>query len=112
MGVGSDAWEGAVDEDENGSEGADVLLDLIHNTLIVELILLNAARVDQPRRVKDANLGWVSRVLTAFKNIGTYYYTVVALKFVEVSRGSRVEGIDVAVIDVLTGKDISEEFQE
>ena len=43
------------------------------------------------------------------ENIGTYYYTIVALKFVEVSRGSRVE---VAVINVLTGKDTSEEFQD
>ena len=88
-----------------------MLLDLIHNTLLVEFVLLNAARVDQPRRVEDANLGRASRVLTGLKNIGTYYYTVVALKFVEVSRGSRVEGIKVTVINVLTSKDISEEFQ-
>ena len=54
MGPGSDAWEGAIDEDENGSDGTDVLLDLIHNTLLVKLILLNAARVDQPRRVENA----------------------------------------------------------
>ncbi len=89
-----------------------MLLDLIHNTLFVKLILLNSARVDQPGCVEDANLGWASRVLTTFKNIGTYYHTVVALKFVEASRGSRVEGFEVAVINVLTSKDISEEFQD
>jgi hypothetical protein len=56
------------------------------------------------------------------QNTGTYDYTVVALKFIEASRGgrtlvdrtpllgSRVEGVEVAVINVLTGKDISEEF--
>ena len=87
-----------------------MLLDLSHNSLLEGFVLLNTARVEQPRYVEDANLGWALRVLTMFKNVGTYNYTVRTLKFVEASRGSRVEDIKVAVINVFTGKNISEEF--
>jgi hypothetical protein len=41
----SDARDSAISEDENGSDGVDVLIDLIRNALLVELILLNAAGV-------------------------------------------------------------------
>ena len=33
------AMDGAIDEDENGSHGADVILDLICNTLPLECVL-------------------------------------------------------------------------
>jgi len=108
VGADSNTREGTIGEDENGSEGTDVLLDLSHNTLLVELVLLNTASVDQSRGVEDANLGWALLVLTTFKNAGTYYHTVVAPEFVEASRGGWVQNIEVAVINVLTGKDISE----
>jgi len=46
----------AGDEDENGSGVVNVLLDLSCNTLIVELVLLKTASVDQSRGVEDGNL--------------------------------------------------------
>jgi len=43
------ARDGAIDEDENGSDVVDVLPDMSCNTLIVELVLLKTASVDQSR---------------------------------------------------------------
>ena len=57
-------WDRAISEDENGSGGVDVLLDLSCNTLLVLLVLLRAA--GQPRCVEDANLEKALRVLIAF----------------------------------------------
>jgi hypothetical protein len=69
VGADSDARDGAIGEDENGSDGVDVLLDLSRNALLVELVLLKTASVGQPRRVEDANLGKRLRILTMFKNL-------------------------------------------
>jgi hypothetical protein len=41
----SDARESAIGEDESGSDGVDVLLGLVHNTLLVELVLLTTTGV-------------------------------------------------------------------
>jgi hypothetical protein len=50
------AWDGPIDEDEDGRNGVDVLLDLSRNTLIVKGILLKIASVGKTRRIEDANL--------------------------------------------------------
>ena len=65
-----DARDGAIGEDENGSDGVDMLLDQGRNALLMELILLKAAGVRQPRSVKDANLGKMLLLLT--RHISTY----------------------------------------
>jgi len=59
IGSGSHVRDSAIDEEENGSDGVDMLLDLSCNTLLVELILilLKTASVGQARCVEDANLG-------------------------------------------------------
>ena len=57
-------WDGAIDEDENGSHGDDLLLDLSCKTLLVNLVFLRAASVDQPRGVKDANIENILNWLT------------------------------------------------
>ena len=56
--------------------------DLCRNTLLVELVLLKATGVGQPRRVEDANLG---KRLTAIKmptDAGAYHYAVPAREFI------------------------------
>ena len=44
--------DSAIGEDENGSDGVDMLLDLRCNTLLVELILPKTASVGQARCVE------------------------------------------------------------
>ena len=51
VGTDSDTWDSAIGENENSSDGVDVLLDLGRNTFLMELVLLNTAGVGQPRRV-------------------------------------------------------------
>ena len=51
------ARDSPIDEDENGVNGVDVLLDLSRNALLVKSILLRTASVGKTRRVEDANLG-------------------------------------------------------
>ena len=51
VGADSDAWDSAIGEDEDSSDGFNVLLDLGRNTLLMELVLLSTAGVSQPRRV-------------------------------------------------------------
>jgi len=47
--AGGAARDGAIDEGENGSDVVDAFLDMSCNTLIVELVLLKTASVDQSR---------------------------------------------------------------
>lgn len=61
-----------------------MLLDLGHNTLLAELVLLKVARIGEPGCVEDANLRRSSRLLTMFTNSSTYHYSVLACKFVKV----------------------------
>lgn len=51
------ARDGAIDKDENGSNGIDMLLDLSRNTLLVKGILMRTSSVGKTRRVEDADLG-------------------------------------------------------
>ena len=57
VGVDSDARDGAINEDENSSDGVDVVFDLSSNTPFVEPVLLNTSCVGQARCIEDANLG-------------------------------------------------------
>jgi len=52
----SDARDSAIGEDEDCSDGVDVLLDLSLNILRVLRILLRTAGVGKTRCVNDANL--------------------------------------------------------
>ena len=67
-----------VTEDENSVDRTDVLLDKCYNTLLVDLLVLITT---QPRCVENTNLEKWLRIETAFKNIGTYQYTAVAINF-------------------------------
>ena len=51
VGIDSDAWDIAIGEDEDSSDGVDVPLDLGRNAVLMELVWLNTAGVGQPRRV-------------------------------------------------------------
>jgi hypothetical protein len=68
----SDTWDCAICEDENSSNGVEVLLNLSSNALLVVFILLNTASVGQPRRVEDSNLGKRLSIFNTFKNVGAY----------------------------------------
>ena len=117
-------WDSAIDEDENGSDGVDMLLDLVCNPLLVEPILLKTASVGQARCVEDANLGKRLGLLTAFRHAGTYHYAVLAREFVKLGRVGLalavrttllvgvVEGVEVVVIDAVAMKGIGDELQE
>jgi len=45
VGTDSDTGDGAIGEDENGSDRVNVLIDLLRNTPLVEFILLNTASI-------------------------------------------------------------------
>ena len=45
MGTNCNAWDGPIDKDKNGIDGVNVILDLRLNTLLVQLVLLEAASV-------------------------------------------------------------------
>jgi hypothetical protein len=82
----SDTRDSAIGEDQNGSDGFDVFLDLFRNTPLVELVLLKTTSVGQPRCVEDANLRKRLRLPTTFKKPDTYHYAVLARKFVKAGR--------------------------
>ncbi len=123
VGGDSEAGDGAISEDENGSDGVDVMLDLSYDTFLLELVLPKTASVSQPRRVEDADLWKRLCELTTSKNVGTYLYAVVAGKFVKASRnGPRlftqtimlvgaVEDFEVVVVNILAGKNIGDKPQ-
>ena len=112
-----EAGDGAISEDENGSNGVDVLPDLSCNLLLLEFVLPNIAGINQPGCIEDADLRKRLRVLATFINVGTYHYAVVARQFVKASRiglgvtiqttvlVGEVEDFEVVVINTLAGKD-------
>ena len=116
VGTNSDAWDGAIGEDENGSDRVGMLLDLSSNALLGGLVLRNTASIGEPGRVKDANLRKWLPLLTTFTNAGTHHYAVIAHKFVNAGRfgfllGGGLGDSKVIVINVVTVKDIGDEFQ-
>jgi len=124
IGANSNARDSAIGEDENGSNGVDVLRYQIRDTLLVELIVLNTASIGQSRCIEDANLTKMLRIRTTVINTSTYHYSVLACEFVEVGRiglalvvrttllVAMVKGVVIVVIDVVAMKDVSDEFQE
>jgi hypothetical protein len=83
---------------------------------------MNTASIGQPRCVEDADLCERSHIRQAFKNTGTYQYSILTCKFVNTGRvgltlTSRttllvllVEDAEVVVIKGITDKDIGDEF--
>ena len=59
---------GTIGEDENCSDGVDMVLDLCRDPSPVEFILPYTASVGQPRCVEDAKLGKRSHILRTFVN--------------------------------------------
>jgi len=120
----SDAWDGPIDEDENGRNGVDVLLDLSRNTLMVKGILLRIASIDKTWRIKDANLGKWLCMPTTFTNTGTYHDAVLAPNFIKAHRVglnliTRItllvcmfENVEVVVVNAISRKDVGDEFQD
>ena len=56
VGTSSDPWDGAIGEDENGSDRVGVFLDLSGNTFLGGFVLQNTASVGETRCVEDTNL--------------------------------------------------------
>ena len=64
----SDPQGGTIGEDEDRSDGTHMFLDLGRNTLLVDLVLLEAMGVGRSRGVEDTNLGkMVMRNYNAYK---------------------------------------------
>ena len=120
----SDARDGAIGEDENGSDRVDVLLNMSCNTLLVDLVLLNTTSISQPGCVENADLLKRLHTPITFRHAGTHYNAVPALQLVQVSRVSltliirttlfigMVEDIEVVVVHGFAGEHIGNEFQE
>ena len=70
------AWDGVIDEDENGSYRADVFLDLSCNTLLANLVLLRVASVW--RGVEGANVENTFYVVTTLTRSTTISLLVVS----------------------------------
>ena len=97
-----------------------MLPDLSCNLLLLEFVLPNIASINQPGRIEDADLRKKLRVLTAFRNVGTYHYAVVTRQFVKASRIGlgviiqtigAIEDFEVVVVNTLAGKDIGDELE-
>jgi len=116
--------DGTIDQNKNGSDVIQVLLNLCRNILPVELGLLRTASVKQSRRVEDANLENRLFTLITSINAAAYHYAVLARKFVEARRVGltlvtrtilfvgMVEDLEVVVVNVVTCEDIGDEFHE
>ena len=123
-GADSHARDGAICEDENSRDGIEVLLDLIDDTLVVDLVLLKTASVGKTRGVEDTNLRRRRLdTVVMFTKYTTYHYAVLARKLVKTDQVrltlvrptmfvGMVEYIEVVVIQVITGKGVGDEFQD
>ena len=80
--AGSEAWDGAIGEDKDGSDGIGVLLDLGRNTFLLKLGLLKVMGVGQSRGVEDTNLGKTLCAITMPIDAGAYHGAVLAREFV------------------------------
>ena len=120
-----DAGNSAIDEDENSSDGVDLLLNLNSNILLVDLVLLKTASVGQSRCIEDTNLcERLCPLLSALNNAGSYQYVAVAHQFINAGRVGLamlhrttlfivvVEDVEVIVISTVTKKDVGDEFHE
>ena len=118
-----DARDGAIGKNENGSDGVDVLLDLIHNAVLVELVLPNAAGVGPPRCLEDANFGRVLLILATFTipTLTTMMFLLVVRRAGPSSSDAHWynhfarwygQDVEVVVVHVITSKDIGDEVQD
>ena len=57
VGADSDTRDSTIGEDDNGSDGINMLLDLFRNNPLAELVLLKTTSVGESRGVEDADLG-------------------------------------------------------
>src|SRR5258706_1575417 len=102
-----------------------MLFDLGRDAPFVESITLETASVGQSRGIEEANLGKSLIHHTRYiQSISTYHYAILAGKFIPVGRGSLtlvvkpslfnagVQYIEVEMINVITGKDIADEFHK
>jgi len=71
VGTNSDARDGTIGENDNGSNRFGVLLQLCGNILHVQYVLSTISSVGEPRCVQDANLGKGLCILSTF--INTWY---------------------------------------
>jgi len=123
IGADCDARGSTISEEENSSDGSNVILDISGNIPLVEPVLLNAPSVGQTGCVEDANLGARSHISFLFIRSITYHYTVVTRKFVKTARVGltlvvtiilligAVEGAKVVFMDAIPGQDIGDKFQ-
>ena len=123
-GANCDTRFGAVSEHEHGSGRVGMFLDLTLDTSCLGFALRKVARVGVPGCVDDADLGKRSRLLVVLTTVITYHYAVLACTFVDVSRVGLalvgrttllvggVKDVEVVVVNVVTSKDIGDEFQE
>ena len=122
MGTDSNARNSPIDKDKNGIDGVNVILDLRFNTLLVQLVLLEAASVSYAGCVENADLGEDITHAHHIHNAHTYHYAVLAPKLVKSGRVGlalvvmatllvgMVENIEVVVINVVASNDIGDEF--
>ena len=54
--AGSDALDGAIGDDEDGTDKVEVLLNLGHDAFLVDLVFLKPTSVGQSGYIEDANL--------------------------------------------------------
>jgi len=90
----------------------------------VTFILLSVVRIGETRRVEDAKLQKRSLKANRFTNAGTYHDAVLARVLVKVRRVGlalvikatlligAVEDVEIAMINVVAGNDIGDEFQD
>ena len=101
-----------------------MVLDLSCDTPLVDLVLLNTPSVGQSRRVKDLDLRKRLCIAAMFINFRTYHYVVLTPELVKASLVGPtlvlkaimligvVEDVKVVVVNIITGKDIGNEFQD
>jgi hypothetical protein len=117
----SAARDSTIGENENGSDIIEAFLNFCGNILLVDPGLLKTSIIDQPWHVEDTNLGKKLCLLTTLKYARTYHYAVFASEFVKAGiAGLTVIGwttlligvIEDVVVNVVTSKDIGDEFHE
>ena len=101
-----------------------MLLDLNRITLFVEFVLLNTARVGQPRSIRGCEPWKGLRIPTTFGNAAIYHYSVLARKFIEAGRVgltlvgrttlfvSVVKDFEVVVVNVVASKEVDDKFKD
>ena len=69
VGADRNVRDGAIRDNDDSSDGVNVVLDLSGDTPLVEAVLLNTPSVGQARCVEDANLGGRSYISACSKSL-------------------------------------------